>query len=101
MKIYIRANSAELSEELDTWVGKLYQFMHQRAFMDFPEDFPIVQTKKDVANGDVQKYIDYFNDIVDDQAKYMKEKLKYSDEQIQKQLKKWQDIVAKFESFKK
>ena len=101
MKRYIRSNSNGLSEELDTWVGKLYGFMNQQAFMDFPNDFPIVQTKKDIANGDVQKYIDYFNDIIDDQAEYMKDKLKYSDEQIQKRLKKWQDIVDKFESIRR
>lgn len=97
MKRYIRSNS----DDLDSWVGKLYRFMGELAFMDFPTDFPIAQTKKDVANGDVQKYIDYFNDVIDDQTSYLKDKLKYSDEQVQKHLKKWQDIVDKFESCKK
>ena len=60
MKRYIRSNSNGLPEELDNWVGKLYGFMYDLAFMDFPDDFPIIQTKKDIANGDVQKYIDYF-----------------------------------------
>jgi len=97
MKIYVRANS----EEQESWVGKLYQFMNQQSFMDFPDDFPIAQTKKDVANGDVQKYIDYFNDIIEDQTSYMKNELHLKDETIKSKLKKWQDIVEKFEQCKK
>lgn len=101
MKIYIRANSSELSEELDTWVGKLYKLMYNLSFMDFPDDFPIIQTKKDIANGDVQKYIDYFKEVVEDQKDYMKNKLHFSDNEVQEHLKKWRDIVDKFESLKK
>ena len=101
MKRYIRSNSNGLPEELDNWVGKLYGFMYDLAFMDFPDDFPIIQTKKDIANGDVQKYIDYFNDIIDDQTSYMKNKLHYSDEKVKEGLKKWQDIVDKFESIRR
>ena len=97
MKIYVRANSGDQ----ESWVGKLYQFMNQQSFMDFPDDFPIAQTKKDVANGDVQKYIDYFNDIIEDQIFYMKNELHLKDETIKSKLKKWQDIVEKFEQCKK
>ena len=97
MKVYIRANS----EDLDSWVGKLYNFMNKQSFLDFPDDFPITQTKKDVASGDVQKYIDYFNDVIADQTSYMKNELHLKDETIKSKLKKWQDIVEKFEQCKK
>ena len=58
MKRYIRSNSDDFD-----WVNRIYHLMNDWSFFDFPDDFPIAQTKKDVADGDVQKYIDYFNDV--------------------------------------
>lgn len=96
MKIYIRSDSNDFD-----WVNKIYRLMNDWSFSDFPDDFPIAQTKKDVANGDVQKYIDYFNDIIEDQTSYMKNELHLKDETIKSKLKKWQDIVEKFKQYKK
>ena len=96
MKRYIKSNSDDFE-----WVNKIYHLMNDWSFFDFPDDFPIAQTKKDVANGDVQKYIDYFNDVIDDQTSYMKNKLHLKDGTIKSKLKKWEDIVEKFEQCKK
>ena len=43
----------------------------------------------------------YKTEVVEDQKDYMKNKLHFSDNEVQEHLKKWRDIVDKFESLKK